>query len=232
MSDLGDRMKAYESCAQVMLPRRMPLIIRVDGRAFHTFTRHLRRPFDPNLMDAMVRAAVAVAEDVQGFELGYVQSDEASFFLQDYALVDTEPWFGKDLQKIVSLSASIMSIAFSRAFGADAHFDSRAFVLPEAEVANYFLWRAKDWERNSLSMLAQAHFSAKQLHGKKRADMHEMLHGIGVNWTTDLSERERNGTFLVKDGREIVLRTDVLPNYTDVAAVRSASGSAERKETE
>lgn len=212
---LGDRMKRYEECFHFHLPRRLPLIVRVDGRAFHTVTRGMRKPFDPFFIECMVRAARSTADDMQGFTLGYVQSDEASFYLQDDAQLDTEPWFGKDLSKIVSLSAAMMSVAFSRALGDDCHFDARAFIVPHAEVANYFLWRAKDWERNSLSMLAQAHFSPKQLHGKGRADMHEMLHGIGVNWTTLLSTRERNGTYLV--GTEE--RTDVLPKFQAIDAL-------------
>lgn len=221
---LGDRMKAYEACFRPALPRRLPLIIRVDGRAFHTFTRNLHKPFDSMFCTAMVDAAAETADAMQGFVLGYVQSDEASFYLQDDAKLDTDAWFGKDLCKIVSIAAATMTSHFVRETHALAQFDARAFVVPEAEVANYFLWRAKDWERNSLTMLANVHFSPKQLHGKKRADMHEMLHGVGVNWTRDVPERERNGTFLVNHSRTgnpdrmgILSHTNILPHYAPIA---------------
>ena len=218
MGDLGDRMKGYEAAARFVLPRRMPLIVRVDGRAFHTLTRSMDKPFDAHFMLAMLTAARAVADDMQGFVAGYVQSDEASFLLQDYAQLDTEPWFGKDLCKVVSLSAATMSVEFTRAIGRDATFDSRAFVVPESEVVNYFVWRAKDWARNSLSMYAQANFSHRELHGKGRADMHEMLHSIGKNWTVDLGNSERNGTFLLRFGRDLAESNAVLPSYESVSA--------------
>lgn len=224
---LGDRMKAYEACGNMHLTRRLPMIVRVDGRAFHTLTRGMAKPFDPGFMHAMIDAARAVAEDMQGFVLGYVQSDEASFLLQDDAKLTTDPWFGKDLSKVVSLSAATMSVWFSKAIGRTATFDARAFILPPGEVANYFLWRARDWARNSLSMYAQAHFSHKELHGKGAEDMHEMLHGIGKNWTTDLTDRERNGTFLLPDRR----RDDIRPTYASVTmAVGEAYALAYPKE--
>jgi tRNA(His) 5'-end guanylyltransferase len=204
MKDLGDRMKRnYEAPARHYLTRRTPVIIRVDGRAFHTFTRGFRKPFDQRMIDAMVVAAMHVFGEAQGCKLAYVQSDEASFVLTDYDELTTEAWFGYNKSKIESISASMMTAAFARAMRlADirelAYFDARAFNIPESEVVNYFLWRAKDWSRNSITMLAQAHFSHAELQGKSIPDMHEMLHGIGQNWTT-LTEEERNGTFLLTD---------------------------------
>lgn len=106
---------------------------------------------------------------------------------------------------------------FSAHFGHSAVFDARAFVMPLADVPNYFVWRAKDWARNSLSMLCRAHFSHDELHGKSRAELHDMLHAIGRNWTTDLDERCRNGTFLVRAASGIETRSDVLPTYPSIA---------------
>jgi tRNA(His) 5'-end guanylyltransferase len=204
MKDLGDRMKTYyEDPARHYLTRRTPVIVRVDGRAFHTFTKGFRKPFDQRMIDAMVVAAMHVFGEAQGCKLAYIQSDEASFVLTDYDELTTDAWFGYNKSKLESISASIMTAAFARAMRlADikelAYFDARAFNIPEAEVVNYFLWRAKDWSRNSITMLAQAHFSHAELQGKSVPDMHEMLHGIGQNWT-NLTEEERNGTFLLTD---------------------------------
>lgn len=219
---LGNRMKQYESVqTSNCLMRRMPVIIRVDGRAFHTLTASMDKPFDQLFMDWMVDSAKSAAEEMQGFKCGYVQSDEASFLLTDFDSFTTEPWFGYDLCKVVSISASLMTVEFSNRLPLRKRvtFDARAFNVPLDDVANYFLWRAKDWERNSLQMYCQAHFSHKQLHSKGHEEMHEMLHGIGKNWTKDLSEIERNGTFLIKvpGGRDIIERTDVNPHYADIA---------------
>ena len=214
-TDIGNRFKTnYECPACHYLMRRTPVVIRVDGKAFHTFTRNFKRPFDGKFIDAMVVAAMYVAGEMQGFKLGYVQSDEASFLLTDYDNFQTEPWFGYRKSKIETVSASLMTAAFARAMrlvGVTdlAAFDARAFNVPESEVANYFLWRARDWARNSVTMYAQAYFSHQLLQHCTCSDMHEMLHSKGLNWAADLMEDERRGTFLV--GNEA--RTDVLPNY-------------------
>jgi len=100
-----------------------------------------------------------------------------------------------------------------------AVFDARAFSVPVDDVVNVFLWRAKDWERNSIQMYAHSLFSHKQLHKKNIGAMHEMLHSVGKNWTTNLSDRERNGAFLIRrSGGGIEVRTDILPTFPSVQA--------------
>lgn len=207
-ASLGDRIKRYELAGNHQMPPRQPLVIRVDGRAFHTYTRGMDRPFDKNLMGAMRYSMEKTANQMQGFKLAYTQSDEATFLITDYDNLDTQGWFDYDLSKVVSLSASIFTAAFNRWMWddrgspfdfPDAHFDSRAFTVPMDDVPNVFVWRQRDWERNSVSMLARANFSHKQLVGKKIPDMHDMLHEKGINWA-HLPEDEKNGTFLLRDG--------------------------------
>jgi len=212
---LGDRIKSYEKTFSATAVRRMPLMIRVDGKAFHTFTRALEKPFDKNLIEAMVLSAIEVATEMQGFKLAYIQSDEATFCITDYDSIESQGWFSYKLQKVVSISASLMSVAFNKYFKSDKMpiFDSRAFTVPRDDVINAFLWRCLDWKRNSLQMYAHANFSHKELHCKNQEAMHEMLFSIGKNWTTDLSDRERNGTFLVKTEQGIERRSDILPNH-------------------
>jgi tRNA(His) guanylyltransferase len=219
MGNLGDRMKEYERTFSNTALKRTPLMIRVDGRAFHTFTRGLYRPFDEWMISAMVQSALGVAMEMQGFKAAYVQSDEATFCLTDYDTNETQGWFGYKLQKIVSISSALMTAHFNNNFKTDRLpvFDSRAFNLPKEEVANAFLWRALDWKRNSLQMYCQSLFSHKQLHGKNQAAMHEMLHGIGKNWATDLGDQKKNGTFLIRgESGSILTRTDILPSYKDI----------------
>lgn len=219
MKAIGDRIKGnYEKRCRHELTRRMPVVIRVDGRAFHTYTRGMERPFSQTLIDAMVTAAQEVGKEAQGFKAGYVQSDEASFLLTDYDTLQTDAWFGYVQSKVETIAASVMTATFNRSIDRekDALFDARAFSVPREEVVNYFLWRAMDWERNSVSMYCHANFSARQMHGQGKADQHEMLHSIGKNWATDLTAQQRNGTWIFTDG---TTRTDVLPNYDSIASM-------------
>jgi len=220
---LGDRMKRYEAVPRISLMRRSCVILRVDGRAFHTFTRGMDRPFDQYLADAMVHAAASTAMEMQGFQMGYHQSDEVSFFLHDFDRLETDAWFGNDLQKMVSITTSLFTGHFIDHIPEDLKapaFDCRAFTLPHAEVANYFLWRARDWHRNSLFIYARTFFSDQELHGKGREELHEMLHAIGKNWTTDVDEMFRNGTFFrrVREGDADLKQTchNVLPSFAAI----------------
>ena len=178
---LGDRMKGYERACRTVLPRRIPVILRVDGKAFHTLTRACDRPFDEGLMRAMDRVAVALCEEAQGAALAFVQSDEVSVLLHNYRHLNTDAWFDNEVQKLASVSASIAAARFTQDWG-PAHFDARVFVLPEAEVCNYFIWRQQDASRNSLQMATRAFYSHREVEDKNTSEMHEMLHAKGVNW--------------------------------------------------
>lgn len=186
---LGDRMKRYEDVSRTMLTSRTPMIIRVDGRAFHTFTRAFRTrdaidPWSPDLHQALTAAASALLLDVAGAKLAYAQSDEISVLVTDYDALGTQPWFDKVAQKVASVSASIATALFNDSIGwSRATFDGRCFVLPKEEVCNYFIWRQQDATRNSVSMLAQHHFSHKRLQGLNSSQMQELLHSEkNVNW--------------------------------------------------
>lgn len=114
---LGDRMKNnYENITRYYLTRRMPVIIRVDGRSFHTFTKGFKKPFDDVLVKTMQDTMKYLCENIQGCVLGYTQSDEISLVLTDYAEITTDAWFGNNLQKMCSVSASMATLVFNKAF--------------------------------------------------------------------------------------------------------------------
>ena len=114
---LGDRMKNnYENITRYYLTRRMPVIIRVDGRSFHTFTKCFKKPFDDVLVKTMQDTMKYLCENIQGCVLGYTQSDEISLILTDYAELTTDAWFGNNLQKMCSVSASMATLTFNKAF--------------------------------------------------------------------------------------------------------------------
>lgn len=221
MISLGDRIKSYEKVNRYSLTKRTPVMIRVDGRAFHTSTSQFNKPFDNNFIHTMIASANYVAEEMQGFKVAYIQSDEVTFCITDYDTIDTQGWFDYDLSKIVSITASLMSAAFNRFSHQYANcmypvFDCRAFNVPKEDAVNAFLWRAKDWTRNSIQMYARSLFSHKQLHKKSIKEIHEMLHKIGKNWATNLTDKQKNGTFLILNNGAIEDRADILPNYQNI----------------
>ena len=201
MKTLGNRMKEnYEDPYRIKLPKRMPVIIRLDGKAFHTLTRqcYTEKPFDNFFIGLMNRTALALMKDISGARVAYVQSDEISILINNYANFDTEAWFDNNLQKMVSVSAGIASSHFSLMGGRSVTFDARAFVLPKEEVNNYFIWRQQDWERNSLQMLARTLYSHRELHGKGKAELHEMCFQKGQNWN-DLPVSYKRGRCILSN---------------------------------
>jgi len=211
MSDktsLGDRMKKYENVPRIHLTPRMPLIMRIDGKAFHTYTRGFEKPHDPSIMKAFTEVGHSLMDQIQGAKVVYMQSDEISVLVNDYEMFETEAWFDKNLQKIVSVSASIATAYFNKYMwgaGKDkvALFDSRAFVIPREEACNYFIWRQQDAERNSVSSLAQSLFSHKVLHGKSVEDMKRMLlDEKNIDWNT-LPTAQKRGWCVLKNSADI-----------------------------
>ena len=219
---LGDRMKDfYEDRTRYKLARRTNTIIRIDGKAFHTYTKGLKRPFDAGLMEDMDATTVYLCENIQGAKFGYVQSDEISILVTDYDDQTTHAWFDGNLQKMASIAASLATAKFnalrmiracwdSKDATGDldcddlkkfklATFDARVFQIPASiEVENYFIWRQQDASRNSVSSVAQSQFSTKELHGVKTNAMQDMLMlQKEINWN-DFSPREKRGSVIRK----------------------------------
>lgn len=210
---LGDRMKSYEDCYRTTLPIRMPVIIRVDGKAFHTYTAKCKRPVDEKLVKCMNNTAIKLCQTIQGCQLAYVQSDEISLLLTNYQEIDTQSWFDNNLLKMVSVSAAVASATFSLdswrifapansheldAWMKPAYFDSRAFVIPKEDVVNYFIWRQQDATRNSVQMLARSLYSHKELIGKNNSDLQELCFQKGHNWN-DCPVPQKRGRCIVKE---------------------------------
>lgn len=199
---IGDRMKnQYENRTRYFLPRRTYTIIRVDGKAFHTLTRSAARPYDVQFVQAMDETAEYMCKEIAGSVMAYVQSDEISILLTDFAKPLTEAWFDGNIQKMVSVSAALATARFNqtnfmigRAERPMATFDSRVFTIPDrTEVENYFIWRQKDAERNSIQMLAQSLYSHKELHGKNCADLQDLIHAKNDNWNNHPTRYKRGG---------------------------------------
>lgn len=202
---VGDRIKSkYENPFRATLPQRTNLLIRVDGRAFHTYTKKFERPYDGFLRNAMVIAGLETMQEIGGAKFAYGQSDEFSFLATDYDTHDTQMWFAGNKSKIESIAASVFTAEFNRFIWntdskmRNAYFDARAFIVPmQHEVINYFIWRQQDAIRNSVSMLARHHISAKKLHKVSTTEAKRMLSKEGVSWN-DMPSAYRRGTALYK----------------------------------
>lgn len=134
--ELGTRMKEnYENRAKTSLVRRMPVAIRIDGKAFHTFTKHFEKPFDRILMDSMQETMKYLCENIQGCIFGYSQSDEITLILIDYQTLTTDAWFDYEVQKICSVAASMATMAFNKIFTTNVYkyFSQYAEDIVEVE---------------------------------------------------------------------------------------------------
>ena len=227
---LGDRMKKYEYVTRTHLINRMPVIIRLDGKAFHTFTRGFKRPFDDVLIESMQETTKYLCEHIQGCVLGYTQSDEITLVLVDYKELDSSAWFDYNIQKCASVAASMATMVFNETFGRVAHrtypeawrnslnsnkyietlfsrvgtamFDARCFNIPKEEVTNCILWRQNDATRNSIQMVGQAYFSHNQLHGKSCNQIQDMLMlEKEINWN-DYETHYKRGSCCIKVQQE------------------------------
>ena len=144
--DLGTRMKEYyEKIPKTKLMRRMPVIIRIDGKAFHSFTKGFKRPFDEILIKSMQETTKYLCENIQGCVFGYTQSDEITLVLVDYQKFETSAWFDYEVQKMCSVAASMATMAFNKYFKRNAETlikKYRSSVVPQSveiglEIAAY-----------------------------------------------------------------------------------------------
>ena len=225
--ELGTRMKEfYESVPKTRLVRRMPVAIRLDGKAFHTFTRGFEKPFDEVLGKSMRETMKYLCENIQGCVLGYAQSDEITLILVDYQNLNSCAWFDYEVQKMCSIAASMATMAFNKFFTKNvnyfemtheyddtineycttlvnaaekgAMFDARVFNIPKEEVCNLIYWRQLDATRNSIQMVGQANFSHKELQKKSCNMIQEMLFAEkGINWN-DYPTHLKRGSCCIK----------------------------------
>lgn len=223
--EIMTRMKDnYESRSKSFLTRRVPVIMRLDGKAFHTYTKGLVKPFDEGLIKDMQQTAIYLCKNIQGAKCAYTQSDEISILITDYDRLDTQAWFNYNIQKMTSVSASYATSKFnqlrlirsskeelieSQGLSFDewrpydlANFDSRVFTVPQHDVNNYFIARQRDCVKNSISMLAQSLYSHKELHGKSGSDKQELCWQKGQNWN-DLHYSKKRGSFIIKENYEV-----------------------------
>lgn len=140
-NELGKRMKEYyEQIPKTRLMRRTPVAIRLDGKAFHTFTRGFKKPFDEVLIKSMQETMKYLCENIQGCVLGYIQSDEITLILVDYKHLDSSAWFDYEVQKMCSVSASMATMAFNKFFYKNVEeYSESVAVLQDFDIEKKYL---------------------------------------------------------------------------------------------
>lgn len=204
---IDTRMKRYELSSKSYLIPHIPAIIRIDGKAFHTFTKKIycKTPFDEDLKETMVMTMKELVDAIQGAVFAYRQSDEISILLYSGDDLNTEQWFGGNIQKIVSVSCSIATHFFNKykednfmhlTRNTPAFFDSRVFNIPKEEVTNYFIWRQQDATQNSIQMLGRSVFSHKEtenLSANKLQD--KLMLEKNINWNNIETWKKRGTSY-------------------------------------
>jgi len=228
---LGDRMKLYESAeAGRRLMPLVPVLARIDGRAFHSFTRGMERPFDPAFSAAMRDTTIALVRET-GACMGYTQSDEITLA---WHATDrkSQIWFDGRVAKMTSQLAAQATLIFYRLIAermpsyADRMptFDARVWNVPNrAEGANVFLWREWDATKNSISMAASAYYSHKALMGLNSMQKHDALHAVGINWN-DYPAFFKRGTYVQRRVESIPFSAEELASLPAKHEARSNPG--------
>ena len=207
---LGDRMKMYESVPKTHLMKRTPVIIRLDGKAFHTFTRGLNKPFDKIMVNTMIDTTYELCKNIQGCVFGYTQSDEITLVLCDYQTLNTSAWFEYQVQKMCSVAASMCTMYFNKYFRYwvddfkntmldtesnrkylevlekkfdKAMFDARCFNIPKEEVLIVFYGDKMMQQEILFKVLDNFIFLNKELQNKSCNEIQDMLFlQKGMNW--------------------------------------------------
>ncbi len=216
MNTLEDRMKQYESVSKNYLVRKTPVILRIDGKGFSKYTQSFKKPVDPFLASAMAETAKFLVKNIQGARIAYTQSDEISVLLRDWDSPTTDAWFSYNVQKLVSVAASMATAHFNyfmaqRPDSKPAVFDCRAFNLPFSEVCNYFIWRQQDGIRNSISMHAHHMFGHSKMQGVNTERAISMMLDAGFDWMS-LPLYVQRGVCFIKDAEDI---DETIPVFKD-----------------
>ncbi len=236
--NLSDRMKKYEEPTDLCLVRRMPAIIRIDGKAFHSFTKGFSPDYDKFFRRMMEQTTLELCRNIQGARIGYSQSDEISILLVDYNKFNSEPFLNGRIQKIASVVASMATTYFAQSMSDiieeeqyDTHidseyfltqklhtamFDARVFNIPREDVTNYFIWRQQDAVRNSILSLGYKFFFHNDLLNLSCDQIQEKLFSEkGINWNDCEIKLKRGFTTLKsKTGADYWVIDLDIPEFT------------------
>ena len=195
---LNERMKNYEAIHQHSLTPGVSVIVKVKGRFFNKLTKGLV-DIQEEFMTAMLHSSLETIKEMEGVELAYIHNDEVIFLITDFTLLQTQSWFNYNISKIISITSAKFNIEFNNKFkhkDNDVLFYVSCFNIPIHDVPNYFIWRQKDCQRNSLQDYCRQFFSDEEMHGVKVKYLKLMLNKKDKDWEKDVSLSRRNGVFM------------------------------------
>ena len=233
--DLGDRCKQFEAAeAGRRAMRGLPLIARLDGRAFHTFTRDLRRPFEHGMSISMIETTRHLVQEMIAL-VGYTQSDEITLAWYEPSASLSDYAFDGRFQKLASVLAGMASARFCQLIASHLpakvketpHFDCRVWQVPTLQdAADVFVWREDDATKNSVAMAAGAFYTDAELHRQSTSQKQEMLWRKGVNWN-DYPSFFKRGTYVQRRTVERTLTDEERARIPE--AHRPAAGTVVRR---
>ncbi len=193
---IGDYFKeTYESEDFKYIKPKQNVVIRLDGVAFHTYTKAFKKPFDMQLSEAMVETAKYLCENIHGCVMAYTQSDEISLLINDFSSEKIQPWFGYKRDKIISVATSMCTVFFNDFIKSHADhiqetrlvrpafFDARILVVKEDDIPGYFKWRLMDALRNSKLSFGTGYLSHRQLHDMNTSEIVDRIkEEFGFAW--------------------------------------------------
>lgn len=213
-TEFDKRMKTYEKVSRTFLIKKTPVIIRIDGKAFHTVLSRFK-PLDIYVNRAFKFVTENLIKEIQGVKIAYHQSDEISLILTDYDNKNTQGWFDYRTDKICSVASSLTTFYFMKysfennlicMMNEPIAFDARCFNIPEDDAINYFIWRQEDAIRNSIFSFSRQYHSHNELLNKTKQDLLEMDKDVYGNcaWDTYLEYSLKYGTILTKYNRDFI----------------------------
>ena len=227
---VGTKQKNLEETYNTKLPPKIPVMGRLDGRAFHTFTKKwCEKPYDAEFHKCIWNSVIEIANDISGLRVAYCQSDEITILITDFG-ENQQPWFDNRIQKLSSVTASLMTGAFIKHFAKYKPeildhklpvFDARFWSIPEEEVAENFLWRQSDAIKNSISSLGFSLFSHRQLFGLNSLQIREKAKSEkGIDWNS-LPDAQKWGVCIRKEVYRDVLPVSIKGVITQTEVARN-----------
>lgn len=180
---LATRQKQYEEAYDYKIIRRLPIIIRIDGKNFSKLTKKISKPFSPEFMDLMANTMLNISKDIDGTVFAYQQSDKITLVLRNDQTLETEAYFNNRVQKLASVSASMATLEFNNLLKKSnlhltrkALFDARVFAVPSIiESLNNLIWRQQDCIKNAITSAAMAEIGHAKLKNKNQAEQIKLL---------------------------------------------------------
>jgi len=233
---LGNRLKFYEAMTEIQLMPLLPIVARIDGRTFHTFTKGMKRPYDEQMTNAMVSTAKRLAESTDA-RIAYTQSDEITLIWYSDN-TKSQTFFNGRHSKLVSNLASMATLYFYQEVlknmpeyaSRNTTFDCRVFSVPTVqEACNVLVWRELDATKNAVSQASRAFYSDRECLGKNSSDKQEMLFQKGVNFN-DYPDSFKRGTYIIRKQTETVFTAEEIENLPSKHAARTNPGLKVRRQ--